>query len=196
MFAGDLADERRGAGFFVLFAERRRAVRDGGGAGRTFFFFFRRGRWQLAGAAFGWRGRRPWLGSGGFAIDGDGSDDGVHADRGAFGDFDFLQNSGGGGGNFGVDLVGGDLEQRFVALDFVAGLLQPLGDSALNDGFAHLGHDDVSWHDFLPCEAHGSEKGSGANEYYSGWRELTRAAGHARQSFCTGAEVNERGSRT
>ena len=88
--------------------------------------------------------------SGGFAVDGDGSDDRVHADRRAFGDFDFLQNAGGGSGNFGVDLVGGDFEERFVALNFVAGLLQPLGNSAFDDGFAHLGHDDVSWHDFLP----------------------------------------------
>ena len=92
--------------------------------------------------------RRSGLG-GGFAIDGDGADT-VFTHGGAFGDFDFLQDAGGGRGDFGVDFVGGDFEQRFVALDFVAGLLQPLGDGALDDGFAHLGHDDVSWHDFLP----------------------------------------------
>ena len=45
--------------------------------------------------------------------------------------------------NLGVDFVGGDFEQRLVALDFIAGLFQPLGDGALEDAFAHLGHDDV-----------------------------------------------------
>ena len=106
-------------------------------------WFFR--RWLPAPS-----GRSRFCWRGGFAIHGDGADDGVDADGGAFGDFDFLQNAGGGRGNFGVNLVGGDFEKRFVALDLVAGLLQPLGNGALDDGFAHLGHDDVSRHDFLP----------------------------------------------
>ena len=88
--------------------------------------------------------------------------------RRAFGDFDVLQDAGGGRGNLGVDLVGGDFEQRFVALNFVAGLLQPLGNSAFDDGFAHLGHDDVSWHDFLPLRPIVLEGGPGATKYYSG----------------------------
>ena len=95
------------------------------------------------------RGRR-FRGRGGFAIHGDGADDCIHADCCPFSDFDLLQNSGGGRGNFGVNFVSGDFEERFVALDFVARLLQPFGNSALDDGFAHLGHDDVSRHDFLP----------------------------------------------
>ena len=74
----------------------------------------------------------------------------VYADGCALGDFDFLQNSGGGRGNFGVDLVGGDFKERLIALDFVARLLQPFSDSAFDNGFAHLGHDDVCRHDFLP----------------------------------------------
>jgi hypothetical protein len=78
----------------------------------------------------------------------------VHADRGSFGDFDFAQDAGSGGGNFGIYFIGGDFEQRFIALHFVAGFLQPLGNCAFNDGLAHLGHDDVSRHDFLP-QAHG-----------------------------------------
>ena len=43
-------------------------------------------------------------------------------------------------GNFGVDLVGRDLEDRLVALDGVADLLEPLRQRALGDGFTHLGH--------------------------------------------------------
>ena len=92
-----------------------------------------------------------FAGAADFAIDGNRADYCIHADRSSFGDFNFLKNTGGGRGNFGVDFVSGDFEKRFVALDFVAGLLQPLGDCALDDGFAHLGHDDVSRHDFLPC---------------------------------------------
>src|SRR5699024_2331669 len=45
--------------------------------------------------------------------------------------------------NLGVDLVGGDLEQRLVNLDGVADLLEPLGDGALGDGLAQLRHLDV-----------------------------------------------------
>ncbi len=46
--------------------------------------------------------------------------------------------------DLGVHLVGGDLEQRLVALDLVPDLLHPLGDGALGDRLAHLGHDHVS----------------------------------------------------
>ena len=58
-------------------------------------------------------------------------------------DADLLQHARGRGGDLGVHLVGGDLEQRLVALDLVADLLHPLGDGPLGDGLAHLGHDDV-----------------------------------------------------
>ena len=52
--------------------------------------------------------------------------------------------------NLRVHLVGRNLKQRFVALYAVAGLLQPLGDRPFEDRFAHLRHDDVCWHLFVP----------------------------------------------
>ncbi len=60
------------------------------------------------------------------------------------------RRAGGGRGDFGVNFVGGDFEQRLVALDFVAGLLEPLGDGSFEDRFPHLGHDDICRHGFLP----------------------------------------------
>ncbi len=118
-----------------------------------------------------WRSRR-WGGfrwGGGFAIRSDGADDRIHADRCAFGDFDFLQHAGGGRGNFGVNLVGGDFEERLVALDFVSGLLQPFGDGAFDDGFAHLRHDDVSRHDSLPRGPRFRTESRMQTNHYSGW---------------------------
>src|SRR5699024_11092283 len=56
---------------------------------------------------------------------------------------DLLQGAGDGGGDLGVDLVGGDLEEGLVDLDGVALLLEPLGDGALGDGFAEFGHRHV-----------------------------------------------------
>ena len=44
--------------------------------------------------------------------------------------------------DFGVDLVGGDLQQRFIGGDGVAHLLQPAGDGALCDALTQLGHRD------------------------------------------------------
>ena len=52
----------------------------------------------------------------------------------------FKQNTRYGGRNFRVDLVCGDLEQRFVDLDRITNGLQPRGDSAFGDRFAQLGH--------------------------------------------------------
>src|SRR6267142_1856892 len=65
---------------------------------------------------------------GGFAIHRNGAYHGIYADSRSLGDFNFLENSGGGRGNFCVNLVGGDLEQRFAALDLIARLFQPLGN--------------------------------------------------------------------
>ena len=48
-----------------------------------------------------------------------------------------------GDGNLGIDLVGRDLEQRLVAVDRVADLLDPADDRAFGDRLAHLGHHDV-----------------------------------------------------
>ena len=46
--------------------------------------------------------------------------------------------------HLGVDLVGGDLEQRLVLDHRLAHLLEPLRDRALGDGLTELGHRDVS----------------------------------------------------
>ncbi len=95
--------------------------------------------------------RRPWLARvrRPLAV-ADDADHGVHLDGVACLDLDLLERAGRGSGNFGVNLVGGDFEQRLVALDFVAGLLEPLGNGSFEDRFPHLGHDYVCWHGFLP----------------------------------------------
>ena len=62
----------------------------------------------------------PWCGQRrlpGLAND---RDDGVDLDGGAFGKADFGEHAGHGRGNLGVDLVGGDLEERLVFFDGVA----------------------------------------------------------------------------
>ena len=69
--------------------------------------------------------------------------DGVDRHRRARLDADLLEHAGGRRRDLGVDLVGGDLEERLVALHLVADLLHPLGDGALGDRLAHLRHDDV-----------------------------------------------------
>ena len=78
----------------------------------------------------------------------DGADDGVDLDGGAFLDQDLAHNAGGGGGDFGIDLVGGDFEEGLVAFDGFAGLLEPLGEGAFGDGLAHLGHDYFGRHGY------------------------------------------------
>ena len=45
--------------------------------------------------------------------------------------------------HLGVDLVGRDLEQRFVRLDVFALLLEPARDRSLGDGHTHLRHHNV-----------------------------------------------------
>jgi hypothetical protein len=44
--------------------------------------------------------------------------------------------------NFGVDFVGGDLEQDLVFLDSVSGFLEPPADGSFGEGLSHLGHDN------------------------------------------------------
>ncbi len=97
----------------------------------------------LAASCFGWRGR-----SGGRtgAVGIDHRDDGLNGHGLPFGDLNFFQHAGRRRRNFRVDFVGGNFEQRLVALDLVAGLLQPFGDGAFENTFAHLGHDDVDSH--------------------------------------------------
>ena len=144
VLAGELADERGGADVFFFCGERGGLPRlyGSGGGGNS---------WSLRDGS----GRRGFGGSGGCGSGAiaDDTDYGVDLDGVALGDFDFLEDAAGGGGDFGVDLVGGDFEQRLVALDFVAGLFEPLGDGAFEDGLAHLGHDYVSRHgSFLPFD--------------------------------------------
>src|SRR6185312_10470438 len=56
---------------------------------------------------------------------------------------DFQQDAGHGGGDLGVNLVGGHLEQRLVDLDGVAHGLQPAGDGSFGDGLAQGGQDQL-----------------------------------------------------
>ena len=51
----------------------------------------------------------------------DNGDDGVDADCGAFRNLDFGEDAGHGRRNFGIDLVGGDLEEGLVFFDVIAG---------------------------------------------------------------------------
>jgi len=83
---------------------------------------------------------------GGFAFGGDAGDDGIDGDGVAFLRENLSQRAGGGRGDLGVDFVGGDLEQRLIALDLVADFLQPARHGSFGDRFAHLGHDDISGH--------------------------------------------------
>ena len=53
------------------------------------------------------------------------------------------ERAGGRRGDLRVHLVGGDLDDRLVLGDAVAGLLGPLEDRALGDGLAHRGHLDL-----------------------------------------------------
>ena len=55
-------------------------------------------------------------------------------------DEDLLQGAGDRGGDLGVDLVGGDLEERLVDLHRVADALEPPRDRPLGDGLAERGH--------------------------------------------------------
>ena len=72
----------------------------------------------------------------------DDRDDGVDGDGRALLHLDLGERPGHGRRDLGVHLVGRDLEDRLVALDGVADLLEPLGDRAFGDGLAHLRHQD------------------------------------------------------
>src|SRR6266508_2621660 len=65
---------------------------------------------------------------------------GPDRDRLVLADLDRPHEAGDGGGDLGVDLVGGDLVQGLVHLDAVAFLLEPAGDGALGDRLAKLRH--------------------------------------------------------
>ena len=85
----------------------------------------------------------PRAGAAHCAIFLDARDHGVDADRLAFLHHHLGQRAGGGRRDFGIHFIGGDLEKRLVALHVLAGLLQPLGQRAFHNAFAHLGHHDV-----------------------------------------------------
>ena len=150
---GDLADKRAGTDSALL-ARIGVAIglrlRRGGQGGRLLGLF---AGWRLSSLALSshWSGlfRRSGLcgrwSRGGIAVSDD-ADDGVHLDGGTGLDLDLLQRAGRRSRDFSVNLVGGDFKQRLVALDLVAGLFEPFGDGSFEDRFAHLGHDDVSWH--------------------------------------------------
>ena len=149
VFARDFAHEGRAANFFTTgscgglrrgrccrrcgrFRGRRRSGRGGCGFRRSGRFFGR-----------GWRGADR-------AVTGfNHRDHRLNRHGLAFADFNFFQHAGRGRGNLRVHLVRGNFEQWFVALDFVSGLLQPLGNGAFENAFAHLGHDDVHSHGLL-----------------------------------------------
>ena len=76
----------------------------------------------------------------------DDRDDAVDGNRLAFLDPDFGETPGDRRRNLGVDLVGRDLEERLVAIDVVADLLDPADDRALGDRLPHLGHHDIGGH--------------------------------------------------
>src|SRR5207302_10296320 len=81
-----------------------------------------------------------------FSSRADHGDDAVDRNRLAFLRADLSEDTGGRRRDFSVDLVGRNFEQRFVAIDFVANLLDPADDRALGNRLAHLGHHDVSRH--------------------------------------------------
>src|SRR5580700_2331098 len=146
IFARDFADERRAANFFTARSSLRRSRCSRSRSWRSGLRCCRR-RGGLGG--FGFRRSRGWRGTGGAVAGFDHGDDGLNWHRLAFADFDFFQHPSRGRGNFRVDFIGGNFEQRFVALDFVSGLFQPLGYRAFKNTFAHLGHDDVNSHGLL-----------------------------------------------
>jgi hypothetical protein len=96
-------------------------------------------------------------------------DHGVNLHGRTLGDLDLLECARRRRGNLRIHFVGRDLKQRLVAVDFVANLLQPLGQRSLGDRFAHLGHYYIRRHR-SPSPSHGRK-----------WRTVrcARAAAHS-----------------
>ena len=86
------------------------------------------------------RGRR--LRGGGLARVVEAGQSAAHLHHRAFLSDYFDQHAGGGRRDLRVRLVGGDFDQRLIALDALAGLRQPLHHGALDDGFTQRGHRD------------------------------------------------------
>ena len=85
--------------------------------------------------------------AGGLALVADQRQQAADLDRVVLLGLDLQQGAGDGGGDLGVDLVGGDLEERLVDRDGVAHLLQPAGDGALGDGLAQCREGDFGGHE-------------------------------------------------
>ena len=144
MFAGQLADERGGAdiGFFFLAGGRSRHGRRRW-SGHLFLCGSSRSR------RWGSSLRRSGSSRGCAIAFADHAHDSVHLNCIAFGDFDLLKNAAGRCGNFGIDLIGGNLKEWFVALDLVARLFEPFCNGSLENRLPHLGHDYFSRHSSL-----------------------------------------------
>ena len=82
------------------------------------------------------------------------ADDGVDGYRLTFPRGDLGEDSLDWRRNLSLDLVGCDLEERFVPIDMIADFLEPAHDRAFDDRFAHLGHDDLSGHDYTGPQRH------------------------------------------
>ena len=63
----------------------------------------------------------------------------------------FCEEAGSGSGNFGVHLVGRNLNQRFIGFNGVANRLQPGGDGAFCYRLTQSGHDHCGCHVQSPC---------------------------------------------
>jgi hypothetical protein len=104
------------------------------------------GRAEVAAAVVGWPGRRlaRTFGAGlRWAVLANDRDRRADGHRLSFSREHRLENAVDGRRHVGVDLVGGDLEQRLVAGDALARLLQPADDRAFGQRLAHLRHDDL-----------------------------------------------------
>src|SRR5690606_35567593 len=101
----------------------------------------RRGRCRLL--LLRLRGGSLGRGGGGTRGVADDRDDGTDLGVLVLLDLDLEQRAGDRGGDLGVDLVGGDLEQGLVDLDAVAHGLQPARDGALGNGLAERRHRDL-----------------------------------------------------
>ena len=99
------------------------------------------GGWCFLGGCRG--GLRLGVGCGGGAGFTDADDDVADVDGVVFVGEDFEDDACHGGGNLGIDLVGGDFEQGLVYGNGVANGLEPLGDGSFGDGFAEFWHDHV-----------------------------------------------------
>ena len=77
------------------------------------------------------------------------ANDGLDRHGLAFSDLDFLQHACRRRRNFRIHFVSRNFKQRLIALDLVAGFLEPLSNRSLENAFAHLGHHDVNGHGLL-----------------------------------------------